>query len=277
MCSSPRSIIGGATTRGVPAPPACSCGLELRDGPAGHLRWGAADGEAGPPPGRPGGGQLRLAADQQRHPAPGGRRADRELAPGHRLAGPCPVEQLQVGVEAAATVAERPLGQLEVVGAAADPQPEGEAALRDLVEAGRHLGQQHRVVERLQEHVGEQADPLGHGRGRGQGGQRVVARVGDPVDGGQGEKPRASALRASRHSSRPGRRARVGRPCDPHAALLSSLWGGSDCGWVMSTIQGMRTGRRTCRTRRPLCLRAWHAAALGQLLPVAARVSASSR
>jgi hypothetical protein len=95
------------------------------------------------------------------------------------------VQQLQVGVEAPAAVVEGPAGELVVVGPAADPNAEGEAALGDLVEAGRDLGQMDRLVERGQEHVGEQPDPLGHGRGRGQGGERVIARVGDPVDGGQ--------------------------------------------------------------------------------------------
>jgi len=95
------------------------------------------------------------------------------------------VQQLQVGVEPPAAVVERPAGQLVVVGAAADTEAEGEAAVREPVEAGRHLRQEHRAVDGLQEDVGEQADPLGGGRGRGQHGERVVARVGDPVDGGQ--------------------------------------------------------------------------------------------
>ena len=158
---------------------------ELTDGAGGHRRRGAPEGEAGVPAGRPGRGQLRLPADQQRDAAPGGRRAHRERAAGHRLARPRLVQQLQVGVEPPAPVGEGPAGQLVVVGPATHPEAEGEAAARELVDAGRHLGQQHRVVGRPEQDVGDQADPLGHGRRRGQDGQRVVARVGDPVDGGQ--------------------------------------------------------------------------------------------
>jgi hypothetical protein len=95
------------------------------------------------------------------------------------------VEQLQVGVEAPAAVGERPAGELVVVGPVAHTDAEGEAATRELVEAGCHLGQGHRAVGGPEEDVGEQADPLGDGRCRRQHGERVVARVGDPVDRGQ--------------------------------------------------------------------------------------------
>jgi hypothetical protein len=81
------------------------------------------------------------------------------------------VEQLQVGVEPPAAILEGPAGDLVVVGPAAHPEAEGQPATRELVEAGRHLGQLHRVVGGTEQDVGEQADPVGDGRRRGQDGQ----------------------------------------------------------------------------------------------------------
>ena len=186
MCSSPREKYDRTTTRGCPVPPACSNAF-LNSWMASLAISGGAPPMVKPavPAGRPRRRQPRLPADQQRDAAPGGRRSHRQRAAGHRLARPGLVQQLQVGVEAPAAVGEGPAGRLVVVGPATHPEAEGEAAARELVDAGGHLGQQHRVVGRPQQDVGDQADPVGHGRRRGQGGQRVIARVGDPVDGGQ--------------------------------------------------------------------------------------------
>src|SRR6266508_2967607 len=98
------------------------------DRPGGHLRRGAPDRIARAPPRGPRRRQARLAAEEQWDPAPRGRRADRELAPGDRLTSPGLVQQLQVGVEPPAAVRERPAGQLVVVGPCSHPEAEGEAA-----------------------------------------------------------------------------------------------------------------------------------------------------
>jgi hypothetical protein len=134
------------------------------------------------------------------------------------------VQQLQVLVEAPPAVVEGAAGELVVVGAAAHPQAKGEATLRDLVQAGCDLGQVDRLVGRGQQHVGEQADPVGRGRGHGEGGQRVVARVGDPVDGGQ--RGEAALLRPPGpvdHEPPGNPQDRVGKAdADLHAVVL--LW-----------------------------------------------------
>jgi hypothetical protein len=114
----------------------------------------------------------------------------------HRLALPGPVQQVQGGVELPAAGVHVAAHGGVVVRAAADREAEGEPPAGQLVQACRGLGQQHRRVDRGEQDVGRQADPAGRAGSGGQGGERVMARVGDTVDGG--ERREAPFLRAPR-------------------------------------------------------------------------------
>ena len=131
------------------------------------LRWRTADCPPDPPlRGSPDCG-LRHAADQDRHRSSDRRGADRVLSPIDELALPCPVHELQGFVESLAPVLEPLARSFIVVLAGTHAEPQDEPAAGELVHAGRFLGQQDRVPGRLEEHVGDQADPLRDGGRRG--------------------------------------------------------------------------------------------------------------
>jgi hypothetical protein len=82
-----------------------------------------------------------------------------------------------------AATAELDLGDLEVVLAPADPEAEGETPGGERVDAQRLLRQPGGVgAQRPEQDRGAEPDPLGHRRGGGERGQRLVVVAEDAVD-----------------------------------------------------------------------------------------------
>jgi hypothetical protein len=122
----------------------------------------------------------------------------------------------QLTLEDPAAAVEVDAGDLVVVGAAADRQPEHEATVREVVDRRRLLGEQRRVgAQRGDQDVGRQADALGHRGGSRQRDQRLVVGEDDAVD--RAERGEPGALGAGRPLDYPGpvdAAHRVGKP-DP--------------------------------------------------------------
>jgi hypothetical protein len=74
---------------------------------------------------------------------------------------------------------------LIVVRPAAQRHPEGQSAARDAVDHRGLLGDQHLVAVRQGQGGGGQADPLGHGGGRGERGERIPQVIIGTIDRAQ--------------------------------------------------------------------------------------------
>ncbi len=73
-----------------------------------------------------------------------------------------------------------------VVGAAADPEAEGEAAAGEAVQGGGLLGEQGGFAQRRQQNLGLQADAGGGAGEHREGDQRLGVVVDDPVEQAEG-------------------------------------------------------------------------------------------
>jgi PPOX class probable F420-dependent enzyme len=99
------------------------------------------------------------------------------------------VQQVEGVVHEPAPAVEGALDRGEVVRAASDAEAEGESAPGELVETRGRLGEPDRRIGRRQQDVGDQADPGRRPGGGRQARQRVVRRIHQAVDRGQGAEP----------------------------------------------------------------------------------------
>jgi len=95
------------------------------------------------------------------------------------------VDQIERLVPVPAAILELLARRNEIVWTAADAQAEREPPAGNLVDAGGLLRQQHWIARRPEQHIGQQPDPIRHCGSCGQGDQRIVVRIGDPVDRGE--------------------------------------------------------------------------------------------
>jgi hypothetical protein len=118
-------------------------------------------------------------------PPPFGRR----LRP-HLLAAPDLPHPLQHLVEHLPPRLHADPGELVVVLAAAEPDPQGHPFAGERMQAQHLLGQGNRVAaQRPEQDRGREADPLGHRRRDSQRGQHLEVRIGDAVDRAETGEP----------------------------------------------------------------------------------------